>query len=58
MTLTYDPPDARNFLSTKSLKIWAELCFLFEFKNALIVLKYQNPENFDRTLFLTKVYMP
>ena len=54
MTWQYDPPYARIFLSTKSWKIWAELCFLFDFKKVLILLKYKNLENFDRTLFLTK----
>jgi len=46
MTLTYDPPDAGNFLSTKSYKIWAELCFLFEFKKCPNFVKVQNHGKF------------
>jgi len=49
--LQYDPPYARIILSTKTWEIWAALCFLFEFKNDLDLLKYKNLENLDRTLF-------
>ena len=41
------------FLSTKSRKIWAELCFLFEFKIIRILLKYKTLKYINRTLVLT-----